>query len=604
MEFPPDGGEMAALIRSHDWSQTSLGPISTWPACLRTAVSLMLPAHAQIVMFWGPEFLAFYNDAYAPTIGDKHPRALGRPACESWSELWSDLEPLLRRVLDTGETVSAQDRPFYIERHGYPEQVYFDISYSPLRDETGTVRGVFCIVSETTRRVLARHALRESEERLRAVFEQATGGIALTDTTGRFALVNECFREIVGYQEAELLGMRMQDITHPDDLKAEEALFGKLVGDGDGYTIEKRYVRKDGTLVWVSNSVGPIRDETGKVRQASAMVIDINRRKLGEEAERRLAAIIASSYDAILSTDLDMRITSWNQGAEHLYGYGAEEAIGRLVTMLVPPDRPDEETLIIESIRRGERVEPHETIRLRKNGSAVDVSLTVSPVCDEHGRIVGASKIARDITGRKETERLQRALMDEMKHRVKNILATVQAIARQTFGGHLDTEAASAAFDARLLSLSRAHDLLTRERWDGADLATVVAEVLAPYPRDRFEIGGPPLKLSPRLVLAMSLALHELATNAAKYGALSVQTGRIAIAWTVRPGTPDRVELRWRERGGPLVSPPKRRGFGSRLIEGVLAAELNGAVRLGFEPEGIVCDVVAPIEGGWEEIGG
>ena len=145
--LPPTGGELASLIRALDWSATSLGPIAGWPQHLRSAVTLMLPADAQIVLFWGPEFVALYNDAYAPTIGEKHPEALGRPARESWTELWDDLEPLLRRVLETGETVSAKDRPFYIERHGYPEDVYFDISYSPVRSETDEIGGVLCIVS-------------------------------------------------------------------------------------------------------------------------------------------------------------------------------------------------------------------------------------------------------------------------------------------------------------------------------------------------------------------------------------------------------------------------------------------------------------------------
>jgi hypothetical protein len=138
-EFPAGDGEMGALIRNLDWSKTSLGPISEWPAHLNGAISLMLPARAQIVLFWGSEFIAFYNDAYAPTIGNKHPKALGRPARENWAELWDDLEPLLRNVLETGETEFAKDRAFYIERHGYPENVYFDISYSPVRDDAGAV---------------------------------------------------------------------------------------------------------------------------------------------------------------------------------------------------------------------------------------------------------------------------------------------------------------------------------------------------------------------------------------------------------------------------------------------------------------------------------
>jgi PAS domain S-box-containing protein len=474
VNYPRGENELASLIRSFDWSKTPLGPISEWPNCLRAAVDIMLPSHAQIVIFWGNDYIALYNDAYAPTIGNKHPRALGRPARENWSELWSDLEPMLRRVLLNGETVSARDRPFYIERHGHPEDVYFDISYSPIHDDEGLVRGVFCIVSETTQR---RRAL---------------------------------------------------------------------------------------------------------------------------EVERRLAAIIASSDDAILSTDLDMKILSWNAGAEWLYGYSAEEAIGMPVTVLVPDDRPDEEELIIEQIRRGERVEPHETKRRHKDGRLIDVSLTVSPVRDEDGRIVGASKIARDITERKAAERLQRVLMAELRHRVKNVLANVQAIARQTIGqSRVDREARD-AFEARLRSLSSAHDLLTLENWNGADLPAVVADAIAPYQRDRFDVSGPSLRLPPRAVLALSLALHELATNAVKYGALSNKAGRVKIAWQVHSNSVKRLSLGWLEEGGPVVVRPTRRGFGSKLIENVLAAELKGSVEIVYHPAGIRCDVEAPLDVEWD----
>jgi two-component sensor histidine kinase len=188
-QFLSGGGELGALIGALDWSKTSLGPISGWPAHLKAAVSLMLPAQAQIVLFWGPEFVALYNDAYAPTIGGKHPKALGRPARENWAELWSDLEPLLRRVLETGETVFAKDRPFYIERHGYPETVYFDISYSPVRDEAGKVGGVLCIVCETTERIEAEERqhllLRETNHRLKNLFAMIDAMISLSVRSSR-----------------------------------------------------------------------------------------------------------------------------------------------------------------------------------------------------------------------------------------------------------------------------------------------------------------------------------------------------------------------------------------------------------------------------------
>ncbi|MBY2942924.1 PAS domain S-box protein [Rhizobium leguminosarum] len=471
----PHQGELAALILRCDWANTSLGPVSSWPIQLRCAVDIALPSRAQIVMFCGPEFIAIYNDAYAPTIGAKHPAALGKPAKENWAELWDDLEPLLRKVLETGETVFAKDRPFYIERHHKPETVYFDISYSPVFDENGRVLAVFCIVSETTGRV--------------------------------------------GY-EAKL---------------------------------------------------------------------------------KRLASIISSSEDAILGIDLAMMVTDWNDGAEKLYGYSSSEILGRSVTVLIPDNRVDEEARIIARIKAGERIETHETIRRHRSGKLLDVSLTVSPIYDAEGRIVGASKIARDITARKEAERVQEVLIAELNHRVKNILATVAAIARQTFAGAPDAEAARAAFDARLQSLARAHDLLTHGNWEAASLGNVVSEALSAYPAERLDISGPDLNISPKAVVALALIVHELATNAAKYGALSAESGKIAVSWKLE-GSPDpSLILLWSESGGPPVKPPLRRGFGSRLIEAMSSGQLKGRAELAYDDGGLRCLISAPLDVEWAD---
>lgn len=594
-------GEMAALISGFDWEKTSLGPRSAWPQCLTSAVDIMLSAQVQIVMFWGDDFTALYNDAYAPSIGAKHPQALGRPARENWAELWDDLEPLLRSVLDDGKPLIAKDRPFYIERHGYPETVYFDISYSPVRGSDGTVLGVFCIVNETTERVYADRALRESEERLRAVISQSATGIAQCELNGRFVLVNSRFCEIVGYTEDELLGMRMHDITYSDDLPLNTRLFETMMTTGENFEIEKRFVRKDGSLVWVTNSVSGLRGSSGRIERVGGVIIDISERKRAQEVERRLAAIIASSDDAILSTDLNMIITSWNSGAERLYGYSAEEALGVSVMMLVPTERSDEEPAILAQIRAGHKVEPYETQRRCKTGQLVDVLLSVSPVYDTYGRIIGASKIAHDISAKKEAERLQNVLVGELNHRVKNVLATVMAISRQTLGRGEVNKTSVETFEARLASMARAHDLLIHGRWEEADLKAVIGQALSPHARERFEISGPAIKLAPRTVVSISLALHELATNAAKYGALSTPDGRVSILWSLETGEILRLKLRWQEKGGPAVQSPTHKGFGSRLIESLLAAELNGQVHIAYEESGLICEVQATAGIGWEE---
>ncbi|MCJ2050294.1 sensor histidine kinase [Methylobacterium sp. J-070] len=188
----------------------------------------------------------------------------------------------------------------------------------------------------------------------------------------------------------------------------------------------------------------------------------------------------------------------------------------------------------------------------------------------------------------------QTTLLHELNHRVKNTLATVQSLARQSRGG----EEQAAQLEARILALSKTHDLLTRDEWTGASLSEVAENELGPYRNsvDHFDIAGPPLNLPPRCVLAIGMAIHELTTNAAKYGALSGPTGRIAVKWRILPGEgAARVEILWRESGGPPVTPPTRRGFGTRLITGAIMRELDGSAELDFQPSGLVCRLALPL---------
>jgi PAS domain S-box-containing protein len=203
----------------------------------------------------------------------------------------------------------------------------------------------------------------------------------------------------------------------------------------------------------------------------------------------------------------------------------------------------------------------------------------------------------REIAERREAERHRTLLMNELNHRVKNTLATVQSIAAQTLRSSGIEADARAAFDARLIALSNAHNLLTGEHWVGATVGEVVETALRPHEApgaERFAVSGPEVRLSPKTALALAMALHELATNAAKYGALSNEAGRIEVGWEI---SGERFRMRWAERGGPHVCPPARRGFGSRLVERGLAAELGGTVRLAYEPAGVTCTIDARLPG-------
>ena len=287
-----------------------------------------------------------------------------------------------------------------------------------------------------------------------------------------------------------------------------------------------------------------------------------------------------------MSKDLDGIVTSWNRGAEMLFGYTADEMVGKPITLLFPLDRQDEEPQILDRIRNGQRVDHYETVRMRKDGTLVDISLTISPIRDAEGKIVGASKIARDISERRRAQDEQRFIIEEIKHRMRNTLATVQALAMQTLRASSDERN---AFIARLVALGRAHDLLTVEHWNKALVIEVIEKTLAPFRnggRDRFAVeGARDIWLDANHAVLLTMALHELATNACKYGALSNDVGRVRLQWNVLQDRPF-LRLHWSESGGPAIEKqPSRVGFGSFLIERVLKVEGAGA-QLDYKSEG------------------
>jgi two-component sensor histidine kinase len=233
----------------------------------------------------------------------------------------------------------------------------------------------------------------------------------------------------------------------------------------------------------------------------------------------------------------------------------------------------------------------------RRNGQRFWASGELTPLKDDAGTIIGFVKVMRDRTEHRRAEEHQKLLINELNHRVKNTLSTVQSLANQTFKNEHQAAATQLTFEGRLFALAVAHDVLTRESWEGAGLQEIVSDALKPYSQeglDRFDIKGPELRLSPQMALAIAMALHELATNAVKYGSLSVPSGRVSIEWNITPDAKT-FTLRWEEKGGPTVTKPTRKGFGSRLIERSLAMELGGQVCLIYEPTGVVCLVEAPM---------
>jgi two-component system CheB/CheR fusion protein len=347
--------------------------------------------------------------------------------------------------------------------------------------------------------------------------------------------------------------------------------------------------RPDGTRVPFMAFPTPLRDASGAFIGAVNMLIDMTEHERAQHISRRLAAIVESSDDAIVSKDLDGVIATWNAGAERLFGYLAQEVIGKPITILIPQEHRDEEDRILERIRRGERIEHFETVRQRKDGSLVSISLSVSPITDESGRVVGASKIARDITEKRRRDEQIALLAREADHRTKNLLALALATVHLTNGE--SAAELKTAIEGRLRALANAHTLLAQSRWAGANLRNLALEELAPYcaaDDQRMRINGPDVILGQAPAQAIALALHELATNAAKYGALSKSSGRIDIEWRLQPG--NRLLLRWSESGGPPVEAPARQGFGTRVMARI-CDQLNGELHFDWRQDGLVCDI-------------
>jgi len=313
-------------------------------------------------------------------------------------------------------------------------------------------------------------------------------------------------------------------------------------------------------------------------------------------AAARMVAIVDSSDDAILSKDLNGIITSWNAAAERLFGYVAEEVVGQSVVLLIPPSRHDEEPRILERIKRGERIDHYETVRQCKDGSLVDISLTVSPIVTPDGEIVGASKIARDITARKCDEAQLATLAHEVEHRARNVLATVQATVQLS---RADTsEGLKSAISGRISALANAHKLFEQSHWAGADLRSLVEQELLPYRRNnefRAGIEGPSLFLKTNTAQMIAVGLHELATDAVKYGALSTARGHVHVAWSRTLG--GQLCLCWTETGGPPVKRPTRRGFGTGVMEKVVRDQLKGKISFHWRGDGLICDITIPYEG-------
>lgn len=467
---------------------------------------------------------------------------------------------------------------------------------SPLKEANEVVDALRATSVEIRQRA---REVKNSDARLRMA--QNLAGLATFEWNLRTQQIvcSENFRSLFGLPEStDLTPANFRSVMHVEDRARTDADINRVTTKGGTYDLEFRILLPDNTVRWIAATGEAILDQEDVPQRLIGANYDVTEFKNAAETNAQLAAVIQSSQDAVMSMSVDGLFRTWNPGAEALFGYRAEEIIGKPIQMLYPMGGQEEYESIYSGLREGQRLR-RDVVRRRKDGSLIDVNINVSPMYGPNGRVSGFSSIVRDISERKEQEAHLRLVMRELSHRSKNLLAVIQAMARQTARSSVDLEDFEKNYSQRLQALSASQDLIVNQNWHGAPLADLLRSILTPFADDvdeRIDLEGPSINVTPTAAQNLALSIHELATNASKYGALSVPAGRVSLTWDILRGDKgeDHVRIRWVERGGPPVKEPRRQGFGHIVIKKMIAQALEADVDLAFAPEGVTWTLLMP----------
>jgi PAS domain S-box-containing protein len=550
----------------------------------------------------------FVNRHYAERRGFTPEQVVGKRIPEVVGEkAWATFEPYFLECL-AGKAIEVELEVDLPHQPGEPQ--FMHCYYEP-EWLVGKVIGVIAAITNITDLKRAEAALRESEAAFRVMFDASSvGKIEVDPETTRFLRANSAMCKFLGYSEEELLARTVLDITHPDDRDLSRELGRRLDAEESAvFDVEKRYVRKDGKAVWARTTVNIIRDVLGRPLRNTAVIQDISARK---QAEQDLYA-----SKARLQLALDAAQLGWWQ-YDPLRHIGSGDTRFKEIFDLAPDD------LSVEDIVK--RVHPDDAERFwadrqaaldpanpkrsasefrirRRNGEIRWVEahrLAYFEGVGPERRAVSFGGTVQDITERKEREEKEHLLMREINHRAKNMLSVVDAIAHQTAAKN--PKDFIERFSERIQALSANQDLLVRNEWNGVEIEHLVHAQLAHFADligSRIALQGPKLRLNPASAQAIGLALHELATNAGKYGALSTDKGRVDVRW----GTySDMLTMSWTERDGPPVSAPKQRGFGTVVIEAMAQYSVDGAVDLHYAPSGLIWRLTCPAANALEPV--
>lgn len=442
------------------------------------------------------------------------------------------------------------------------------------------------------------------QARFQRIIAQMPAGLVETDADGQITLINPRWCEMLGYDAAEVLKKTIWELTAPESMEATLATVAALKAGADNAQLEKQYMRKDGSRLQASSSVSALRDSAGQFQGVSAIVVDISARLDAEEqlraSETRLRQILDHTNSLIGVLAPDGTLIEANRPALELGGLSRDDVIGRKFWECFWWTHDEDEVMrlkiAVAAAAQGEVQRYDAFVRTRDEGRmAIDFSL--SPVTDESGKLICLVPSAFDITARKRGEERLAYAMREVNHRSKNLLAVVQSMLRQMQPA--DTSDFVRDFGGRLRALSACQDLLVHSPTEKLDLETLIRTQLAHFDMDvaqRLSLNGPKLDVTPEAAQSLGMAIYELATNAAKYGALLGSEGHICIGWQIAGDACDRLQLNWSESDGPPVVAPHRRGFGSVVLEDMLAMALSAETEIRFQETGLEWWLDGPLD--------
>jgi PAS domain S-box-containing protein len=503
----------------------------------------------------------------------------------------ADMVRLVNHSIETGEPFNQMFRITRLDG----AQRWVEGRADIVKNRLGEPVRLVSVLRDVTEQKEAQEALRASEARaaaardqLEATYATAPIGMCLIDTELRYVRINDRLATINGAPAAAHIGRHVSEMA-PDFARQAQALLQQVIRTGEpvlNMELALDVPGRPGVKRTTEESWYPLRDRDGRIVGVNAVVVEVTEKRRTEQALRdalqHSTDILESINDAFFALSADWQFTYANNRALELWSLGAAEVIGRHLLDVFPQAKGSEVHAAYERAMKN-----RETVRLETVSPVIGRWLAVTMYPSPGG---GLSVYFRDINERKQAEERQQLLAAELDHRAKNMLALVQVMLRQTRASTVKEY--SAAAQGRVAALARAHALLSESRWKGADLKRLIEEELAPYRRGdaaRVRFSGPSIQLEPRVAQSLAMVLHELATNAVKYGALSAPEGRVAMAWERRPT--GRLVLYWNETDGPIIAPPKRRGFGTGLIERTVRDQLDGEIRLDWGRNGLFCEI-------------